>query len=82
MGQFVRGKYDSTPTEDQLRRTQKDWEDIAREPVQVEYLKGAIIGLCSELGALRLEHKYKSPKAHAGYSQNLGSWYFELELKY
>jgi hypothetical protein len=82
MGQFVRGKYDSTPTETQLRRVQKDWEDIAGESIQIEYIKGSIIGLCSELGVLRLEHKYKVSKARAGYSQNLGSWYFELELKY
>lgn len=80
MGQFIGGKYDNTPTENQLLRTQRDWEKIAGEPVQVEYLKGAVIGLCSELGALRLEHKYRKSDAKAGYSSNLGSWYFEIEL--
>ena len=82
MGQFNRsGKYDSTPTVQQLRRTQQDWEKIAGVPVDVEASKGAIYGYCSELGALRLEHKYKSSGARAGYSTNLSTWYFVLESK-
>jgi hypothetical protein len=81
MGQFVKGKYDSTPTENQLLRTQRDWEEIAGEGVDIEHIKGTIYGYCSELGALRLEHRYKAPNARAGYSQSLKTWYFSLQMK-
>jgi hypothetical protein len=82
MGQFVKGKFDSTPTKEQLLRTQQDWEEIAGEGVDVESVKGTIYGYCSELGALRLEHRYKATNARAGYSKNLGTWYFSLQLKF
>ena len=82
MGQFIKGKFDSTPTIDQLRRTQQDWEQIAGETIDIEVNKGTIYGYCSELGALRLEHRYKAANVRAAYSKSLRTWYFALDLKF
>ncbi len=61
-------------------RVKKDWMDIAKEFVEVEYIQGTFYGYCSELAALRLEHKYRDCKrAKADYSENLQTWYFRLE---
>lgn len=82
MGQFKKsGEFDPEPTMSQLRRVQEDWEKIAGCPVDIEYIKGTYYGFCNELGALRLEHKYKAKNARAAYSQNRGGWFFSLEPK-
>jgi hypothetical protein len=63
-----------------IGRVKRDWMEIAGEFVEVEYIKGTFYGYCSELAALRLEHKYRNTKqARAAYSENLGTWYFRLE---
>lgn len=70
-----------TPTEKQILSLQDDWRIIAKEDVKVEFISGTYYGFCSELAALRLEHKYgtSSGKVAAGYSANLKSYYFKLE---
>jgi hypothetical protein len=60
-------------------RASQTFSQIAGESVAVEEIKGTLYGYCTELGALRLFHKYNSPKARAAYSQNLQTWYFSLE---
>jgi hypothetical protein len=62
-----------------LKRAQKDWELIAGETLDVEYVKGTLYGYGSELACLRLEHKYRNPKARAFYSKNLNTWTFALD---
>jgi hypothetical protein len=62
-----------------LKRAQEDWELIAKETLDVEYVKGTLYGYGSELAVLRLEHKYKSPKARAFYSKNIDTWVFALD---
>jgi hypothetical protein len=83
MGQFKKsGEFDHEPTLNQLHRLQQDWERIAGCPVDMEYIKGAYYGFCNELGALRLEHKYKASNARAAFSKNHNSWFFSLESKF
>ena len=57
---------------------------ITREKMEVEYIKGAYYAYGSELACLRLFHKYNlsahNPKVRIGYSKNLETWYFELEV--
>lgn len=83
MGQFTKsGEFDHEPTLSQLRRLQQDWERIAGCPVDIEYIKGTYYDFCNELGALRLEHKYKAPNARANFSKSHNSWFFSLESKF
>ena len=75
-------------TESQLLRLQRDWEDAAKEPVKIEDMKGLACGLTTELGALRLlayyttNGRYHNPKIRVGFSVNLKSWYFSLEMSH
>lgn len=69
-------------TEQQIKRVEQDWLEIAGEPVSVEFIDGVFYGYCSELGTLRLEHKYNNrDKAESSYSSNLNTFYFRLETK-
>lgn len=66
----------------QIARTQNDWARIANEPVRVEVIGAAIYGFASELATLRLLKKYRnSSNTDCGYSANLESFYFVLELQ-
>ena len=62
-------------------KLQNDWTKIAGETVTVEKIGGAFYGFCSELGALRLFHKYQivDGRAKAAYSENQKTWFFRLE---
>jgi hypothetical protein len=63
-----------------LERAAREWPAIAGEPVRMEEIGGTLYGFCSELGALRLEHKFgASPRIKAGWSENVGSWFFRVE---
>lgn len=63
-------------------RTSREFSQIAGVPVTCEQIKGTMYGYCSELGALRLFHKYSNPKkCRAAYSENLRTWYFSIELE-
>lgn len=57
---------------------------IAKEKIEVEYIKGAYFAFGSELACLRMLYKYNlgahNPKVRAGYSIPKQSWYFALEL--
>lgn len=74
------------PGPELLKRVQQDWEQIAGETMDVEYIKGTMYGYGSELACLRLEHKYNLNartstlgKARAFFSKNLNTWTFALE---
>lgn len=74
-----------TTTDNTVRliRTTTDWIKIAGEPVRVEEIGGSLYGFCSELGALRLFHKYQivDGRAKAAYSENQKTWFFRLEVR-
>jgi len=62
-------------------RCLKDWAEIAKEEIRVEQIKGAVYGFASELAVLRLLAKYRNAaNARHGFSENLNSWYFSLEV--
>jgi hypothetical protein len=67
---------------EQENRLTREWLDIAKDqPVHVKRINDTIYGFTTELGALRLFHKYSNPrKARAEYSENLKTWYFALDL--
>ena len=73
-------------TESQLARLTKDLSSIAKEPITVKDIKGAIYAFGSELACLRLFHRYNMvahcPGCWAGYSENMGTWYFSLERRF
>lgn len=57
---------------------------IAKEVMDVDYIKGAYYAYGSELACLRLFHKYSlsahNPKVRAAYSENFKRWVFSLEV--
>jgi len=66
-----------------LKRVKQQWEETAKETIEVEQIKGAIYGFGTELAVLRIEHGYRGSnpeKVRAGYSENMKSWYFVLEI--
>ena len=65
-------------TEAQKARVTADWSKIAGKPVKIEEVGGTVYGFSSELGVLRLFHKFNCESARIGYSENLKSWYFVL----
>lgn len=69
-----------------LTRVKTDWEFISKETVNVEQICDTIYGYTSEIAALRLFYKYNqvtnTGKARMGYSENLKTWYFALDLRY
>ena len=62
------------PSAAMLNRAAKEWGRIANEPVIVEELGGYLYAFGSEIGMMRLAHKFRS--FNVRYSQNRGSWYF------
>lgn len=70
-----------TATKNQIERLARDWSQYAGEAVTVEQISGAFYGFCGELGTLRLFKKYRNTKGtDCGYSVNLNSFYFVLEI--
>ena len=67
-----------TATPNQIARTQIDYSAIAGEPVKVEQIGGAIYAFGSEVATLRLFRKM--PNMRQGYSDNLKTFYFSVEL--
>jgi len=73
-------------TENQLARTSRDFSSIAKEEVTVEQIGSGLYGFGSELATLRLFAKYNSngaihnAKCRVGYSENLGKFYFSIDL--
>lgn len=66
-------------TENQKRRTTREWSHYAGEPVEVEQIGAAVYGFTSEIGAMRLYYKFLG-SGRAGFSENLNRWYFSVEL--
>lgn len=64
-----------------LNRTKTEFENHAKEALELKELGGAIYAFGSELACLRLFHKYRNcgDRADSGFSENLKSWYFRLE---
>jgi len=64
-----------------LHRAKTEFENYAKEALELKELGGAIYAFGSELACLRLFHKYRNcgDRADSGFSQNLKSWYFRLE---
>ena len=66
-------------------RVEREWENISKEGIEVEEIKGAFYGFGSELATLRLLQKYTAngqtanKKVRAGFSKNKNKFYFVLE---
>ena len=60
----------------------RDWTNAAGEPVQVSLVNDAIYAMGSELACLRLAYAYRAEykQTSVGYSENLDTAYFRLEL--
>jgi len=65
--------------------TQAMFNNMAREPVELENVSGTLYVFGSELATLRIFAKYNANGAHpnskarVGHSVNLGKFYFALE---
>ena len=75
---------ESIVTPGQITRLKKDWEVVTKEPIEVQFIKGTFYAYGSELATLRLFKKYSgnfkgNEKVAQGYSENLKTFYFELE---
>lgn len=66
-------------TATQIARTQTDYSKIAGEHVTIEQIGGEIYAFGSELATLRLFRKM--PNMRQGYSENMKTFYFCVELK-
>lgn len=68
-------------TDELLKRVAADWTQFAGEPVRIEHIKGMLYGFCSELGALRIEHRYNLPRKR-GRAQKSATegWVYVLEI--
>jgi len=72
-------------TDAQATRTAAMFAEIAREPVDVEEIRGTVYALGNELACLRLLAKYHAngtvhnPKARVGFSANKQRWFFALD---
>lgn len=70
-----------TATAAQIARLAHDWKCIASETVEVEQIGGAFYGFASEIATLRLLKAYRTVElADCGYSENLGRFFFRLEI--
>lgn len=62
-----------------------EWSPIAKCALNVEIIENTVYGFTSnELGALRLFYHYNrltnTGKARMGYSENLKTWFFALDI--
>jgi hypothetical protein len=73
-------------TENQLDRLANDLGRVAKEPVTVEQISGAIYAFGSELATLRIFAKYNAnganpnTKCRVGHSVNLGKFFFSIDV--
>lgn len=64
-----------------IHRAAREWSEIAGEPVSVEEIKGTLYAYGSELACLRLYRKWTGAKnVTSGYSTNMKTWYFRVEV--
>jgi hypothetical protein len=70
--------------EDYVKNAEKDWKKVAKEPITLEQIGGAIYAYGSELATLRLlryyMHSIHKGKAMQDYSTNMKTFYFRLEI--
>lgn len=64
-----------------IERAKVDFENIAKEPLELKSLGGALYAFGSEIASLRLMKAYRNcgDRADSGFSENLKTWYFRLE---
>ena len=68
-------------TESQLERISKDLNNYASEAVKIELINDTVYAYGSELATLRILMKYRTvERARQGYSENLKTHYFSLDL--
>ena len=66
------------------KKLKSDWQGIAKEAIDLQFISGIPYAFCSELAALRIANKY--PKqvfegtAKAAFSENRKTWFFRLEI--
>jgi hypothetical protein len=68
-------------TKEQLKRFQRDLQEVAQEPVSVEQIHDTYYVFGSELACLRIYYKYRKndpDTIEVIYSKNLNSWIFSL----
>ena len=60
------------------------WSQKANEAVTVEIVAGGAYVLAPELVCLRLGHQYKNEgdRVNVGYSKNLKTWFFCMEVNF
>jgi hypothetical protein len=65
-----------------LNRAKAEFEKHAKESLELKELGGAVYVFGSELACLRLFHKYRycGDRVNSGFSENLKTWYFSLEI--
>ena len=64
-----------------IKKVSGEFKRRAKEPLEVEYIKGSYYGYGSELATLRLWKAYgggSNKKVDQGYSSNLRTFYFRL----
>lgn len=61
----------------QLNRLGQDYTATAKEPINIEIIRGALYAFGSELACLRLH--LKNP-ARVGYNDHLESWFYSHDL--
>ena len=65
----------------QIESTKRDLERISKENVTIEVICDTIYAYCSELASLRLLKAYrKAENADCGFSEDLNTFYFRIEL--
>lgn len=64
----------SEPSPQRINSLKSDLLRMAKEPVEVEWINGAIYAFTSEIGMYRIWDKYGA-KLHKGYSANMRTWY-------
>ena len=65
-------------TREQLKRTEREYSDIAKEPVKAQMIGGAMYFFGSELATLRLFRRM--PNMRQGYSCNMSTFFFSVEI--
>lgn len=66
----------------QIKSVQKDWERISNGNVEVEMVGNGLYGFCTELESLRLLKHYRHNRsARQGYSENLKTFFFVLDIE-
>ncbi len=64
-----------------IKRLKQNWAITAKEPIEIQVIKGIAYAYGSELATLRLIYSYRLTKhAYKGYSTNLETHYFSLDL--